>query len=436
MLCAYGDEAFQEATFAAGLLEVRGELDPNGPEADAIVKATLKDVVTHEVGHTLGLRHNFRASTIYTEAQLADAAFTRKNGLGGSVMDYNAWNIALAKEKQGEYVMSTIGPYDYWAIEYAYRPIEAGAEARELAKIAARSSEPHLAYATDEEVRSEDAADPEANSRDLGSDPLAFARHRMALSRELWERWQDRQLGPDQSRDVLFRNVVSGFSQYALAAQVATKYVGGVVYVRDYAGSTRASFTPIASARQREALKLVTEGLFRVDSFKFKPEFLTRLAADPFEEGVGEKGAFTLASRVLKVQTDVLDRLMGESVAARLLDSSFKSENGKKALSLSELYDNIQGAIWSDLKGSGDISLMRRNLQREHVKRVTYMLTRGGGGPADARSLQRENARALVAQLKTAQARPGFSKEAKAHLADSRNTLEEALKAPMQRMGA
>jgi hypothetical protein len=436
MLCAYGDEAFQEAAFASGLLEVRGALDPNGPEADAIVKATLKDVVTHEVGHTLGLRHNFRASTIYTEAQLSDAAFTRQHGLGGSVMDYNAWNIALAKEQQGEYVMSTIGPYDYWAIEYAYKPIAAESEAKELAKIAARSSEPHLAYATDEEVRAEDAADPEANSRDLGSDPLAFARRRMALSRELWERWQDKQLGPDQARDVLFRNVVSGFSQYSLAAQVAAKYVGGVVYVRDYAGSARASFTPIASERQREALKLVTEGLFRVDSFKFKPEFLTRLAADPFEEGVGEKGAFTLASRVLKVQTDVLDRLMGEPVAARLLDSSFKSENGKKALSLSELYDNLQGAIWSDLKGGGDISLMRRNLQREHVKRLTFMLTRSGGGPADARSLQRENARTLVAQLKGAQVRPGLSKEAKAHLADSQNTLEEALKAPMQRMGA
>ncbi|MEO7743658.1 MAG: zinc-dependent metalloprotease [Usitatibacter sp.] len=436
MLCAYGDEAFQEASFASGLLEVRGELDPNGPEADAIVKATLKDVVTHEVGHTLGLRHNFRASTIYTEAQLSDAAFTRKNGLGGSVMDYNAWNIALAREQQGEYVMSTIGPYDYWAIEYAYKPIAAEAEAKELAKIAARSSEPQLAYATDEEVRDENAADPEANSRDLGSDPLAFARRRMALSRELWERWQDRQLGPDKSRDVLYRNVVAGFSQYSLAAQVATKYVGGVVYVRDYAGSARASFTPIASERQREALSLVTEGLFRVDSFKFKPEFLTRLAADPFEEGVGEKGAFTLASRVLKVQTEVLDRLMGEPVAARLLDSSFKSENGKKALSLSELYDNLQGAIWSDLKGGGDISLMRRNLQREHVKRVTFMLTRSSGGPADARSLQRESARTLVAQLKKAQSRPGLSKEARAHLADSRNTLEEALKAPMQRLGA
>jgi hypothetical protein len=129
-LCSYGAEAFSEAAFASGLLEARGDLDPSGPEAEAIVKATLKDVITHEVGHTLGLRHNFRASTIYTDQQLSDAAFTRKNGLGGSVMDYNAWNIALDKEKQGEYVMSTLGPYDYWAIEYAYKPIDPSTRSR------------------------------------------------------------------------------------------------------------------------------------------------------------------------------------------------------------------------------------------------------------------------------------------------------------------
>jgi hypothetical protein len=435
-LCSYGNEAFQEASFAAGLLEARGDLDPTGPEADAIVKATLKDVVTHEVGHTLGLRHNFRASTIYTEAQISDPEFTRKNGLGGSVMDYNAWNIALDKEKQGEYVMSTLGPYDYWAIEYAYRPLARESEAKELSKIASRSTEPQLAYATDEETgMSEEAADPEVNQRDLGADPLGFAKRRMTLSRELWERWQNRELPPDEGRDILYRNVVSGFNQYALASQVATKYVGGVVYVRDHAGSTRASFTPIAPERQREALKLVTDGLFQPESFKFKPEFLTRLAADPFEAGVGERASFTLASRVLNVQSQALDRLMSDAVASRLLDGSFKASEGKKYLSLSDLYDNLQAAIWSDLKGTGDITLMRRNLQREHVRRVAFMLTRGGGSPADARALQRENARTLIAQLRTAQRRAGLSKEARAHLADSLNTLEEALKAPMQRVG-
>ena len=257
----------------------------------------------------------------------------------------------------------------------------------------------------------------------------------MQLSRELWDRWQARKLGPDDSREVLYRNVVSGFTQYALAAQVATKYVGGVVYVRDYAGSTRASFTPVEPARQREALKLVTEGLFQPDSFRFKPEFLTRVAADPFESGAGERANFTLASRVLEVQTKTLDRLMSDAVAARLLDSSLKTGDARKALSLADLYDTLQGAIWSDLKGGGDITLMRRNLQREHVKRITAMLTRGSAAaPADARALQRENARALIASLKAAHSRPGLSKEARAHVADSLNTLEEALRAPMQRM--
>ncbi len=435
-LCAYGAEAFSEAAFATGLLEARGELDPFGPEADAIVKATLKDVVTHEVGHTLGLRHNFRASTIYTEEQIADPAFTRVNGIGGSVMDYNAWNIALDKEKQGEYVMSTLGPYDYWAVEYAYRELDEANEPKELSRIAARSNEPQFAYATDEETGiGTESADPEVNQRDLGHDPLVFAKRRMALSRELWDRWQERKLADDEARDILYRNVVSGFSQYSLAAQVAAKYVGGVVYVRDHAGSPRASFTPISPERQREALKLVTQGLFQADSFKFKPEFLTRLAADPFETGAGEKAGFTLASRVLAAQTQVLDRLMSDAVATRLLDSSLKVGDARKGLSLADLYDNLQGSIWSDLKGRGDISLMRRNLQREHVRRVTYMLTRANGTPADARALQRENARSLVVQLKGAEARPGLTKEARAHLADSRNTLEEALKAPMQRVG-
>jgi hypothetical protein len=434
-LCSYGNEAFGEAAFASGLLEARGELDPSGPEAEAIVKATLKDVVTHEVGHTLGLRHNFRASTIYTEAQISDPEFTRKHGIAGSVMDYNAWNIALGKEKQGEYVMSTLGPYDYWAIEYAYKEIPAEKESAELARVAARSQEPELAFATDEETGiGVEAADPEVNQRDLGADPLAFARRRMALSRELWDRWQARKLPDDEGRDVLYRNTVSGFNQYLLASQLAAKYVGGVVYLRDHAGSPRASFTPISPERQREALKLVTEGLFRPDSFRFQPEFVARLAVDPLEAEDGNR-AFSLPGRVLSVQTQVLDRLMSDGVATRLLDSSFQVGQSKKALSLSDLYDTLQASIWSDLNGAGDISLMRRNLQREHTRRVAIALTQGFNSPADARALQREAARGLVAKLKVAEKRAGLSKEARAHLADSRHTLEEALNAPMHRVG-
>jgi hypothetical protein len=127
---------------------------------------------------------------------------------------------------------------------------------------------------------------------------------------------------------------------------------------------------------------------------------------------------------------------MSDAVATRVLDSGFKVEGGKKGLSLGELYDTLQASIWSDLKGAQDITLMRRNLQREHVRKVTIALTQPGSAPADMRALQRENARALVAQLKAVEARAGMSKEARAHVAESRHTLEEALRAPMHRVGA
>ena len=141
MLCEYADGAAQEAGFALDLLEARGAIAPDSPDADEFVNAYVKDVMMHEVGHTLGLTHNFRASTVYTNAQLADAEFTRTNGIAGSVMEYNPFNIALVGQRQGAFKMRTLGPYDYWAIEYGYSEIPPEREKDELERIASRSNE-------------------------------------------------------------------------------------------------------------------------------------------------------------------------------------------------------------------------------------------------------------------------------------------------------
>src|SRR5437868_8937026 len=172
-LCQAGEYAAQELGFAMDLLEARGDIDPDGPEAAQCVLNDLKEVVMHEVGHTLGLRHNFRASTVYTQKQLDDPDFTKTHGVAGSVMEYNAINIAQKGSMQGAYGQTTIGPYDYWAIEYGYKDVPQDGEATELKRIASRSSEPLLAFATDEDAAF--AIDPEANQADLGNDPLEFA---------------------------------------------------------------------------------------------------------------------------------------------------------------------------------------------------------------------------------------------------------------------
>jgi len=326
--------------------------------------------------------------------------------------------------------MSTLGPYDYWAIEYAYRPIDATLEKTELDKIAARSSEPQLAYGTDEDAGG-NVADPEVNLFDLGADPLAYFRKRLALSRELWARLQARQLKAGENYESLRRSFDYGFTQFAGTVPIAVKYVGGERFLRDHAGTTRATFTPVSLQHQREALKIIADSLFAIDSFKFSPELISRLGVDHFDPSTGQD--VSVANRVLAVQTMALDQLMTDAVASRLLNAQEKIADGRKLLSLSELYETLQNTVWSELKSGKDIPGMRRNLQREHLRRLANALLRPSAAMlADARSLQRENAIQLQGKLRAAMGRP-MSREAKAHLAESLNTLSEALKAPLLR---
>ena len=190
-----------------------------GPEAQKYVLATLKDVVTHEVGHTLGLQHNFRASTIYTQKQLEDPAFTHANGIGGSVMDYNAINLALGEREAGRLRDADDRPVRLLGDRVRVQADRARSkEKAELAKIAARSDEPQLAFANDVDAGFGGAAegmDPQVNRRDLGSDPLEFATRRLKLSRELWTRLQDRKL----ARRAELRSVAAQFRRRPDAAR-------------------------------------------------------------------------------------------------------------------------------------------------------------------------------------------------------------------------
>ncbi len=101
LACNHMNESAREMHFAMDLLEARG-LAMDGPEAEAVAQAYVKDVIMHEVGHTLGFQHNFRSSGIYTLKQIQDPAFTKQNGITGSVMDYTPFNISAKGEPQGE----------------------------------------------------------------------------------------------------------------------------------------------------------------------------------------------------------------------------------------------------------------------------------------------------------------------------------------------
>jgi hypothetical protein len=435
-LCDHAEAAAQELHYALDLLEARG-LELDTPEAEALAQAYLKDVIMHEVGHTLGLRHNFRASTMYDLKQIQDPNFTKINGVATSVMDYTPFNISPKGEKQGEYVMSTIGAYDYWAIEFGYKQFSPGQEAQGLAQILAKASQPELQFDSDEDAGfgSMGGVDPMVNRFDLGADPLAYYKQRMKLSRELWDRLQNMNLATGESYERLTRSFRSGFNQLNRVAPLAAKYIGGVHIRRERAGSKNAVFEPVSAAKQKEALALITKDFFGTDSFKFKPEFIARLATDRFERTMSDGSMQTsVALLVAGVQKGILDHVYSPAVATRLAEVGMKVNDPKETLGLSDVYDTIQEAIWSEAKTGQETSLIRRNLQREQLRRMTDVLVKPAGPwPADARSIMRENARQLAGTLEKVLAKPSLSKTTRAHYADALDAINVTLKASVQR---
>ena len=442
-LCLNADQTAEQMGYALDVLAARGDIEPESPLTEQFVLDFLTHVTMHEVGHTLGLRHNFRGSRVYSEAQLSDPEFTRSHGLGGSVMDYMAVNLASPGAAPVAPFQTRLGPYDYWAIEYAYKPITADGERgerTELERIAARSGEPELAYGTDEDNFL--GIDPDTLMFDLGSDSLAFAAKRLAIARDLFKRQETRALPPDQDYAVLRRSLGYAINDAARAVGVLARQIGGVRTLRDFPGSGRDPLQPVPVGTQREALAQLSQGLLAADSFTVSPALQRRLAPDFQERGdtLGRGASvatdFSLTQRVLDLQRALLNQLMSDTVAARVIDSQGKVERRAEAFQLSELYGRLERDIWSELMAGGDIPAPRRELQREHLNRVAALLLRpGGAGRADARSLVRAQSKALLVRLNAAALRRSLGADTQAHLQDCVATLTQALSAPVLRIG-
>jgi hypothetical protein len=446
MRCLHGELAAEQLGYALDVMEARGDIDPDSPMAQQFVLDYVKEAIMHEVGHTLGLRHNFRASRAYTEAQLSDPEFTRANGTTGSVMEYNAVNLPLPGQTGGVPFQTALGPYDYWAIEYAYKPMAAGTtpaqERAELQRIAARGNEPLLAFGTDEDIFF--GLDPETIQLDLGSDPVAFAAKRLEIARDLFRRQESRVLSPERDYAVLRRSLGFALADVTRAMGVLARQIGGVRTLRDFPGSGRDPLQPVAADVQRQSLDLMTRAVLSSEALSISPALQRRLAPDYLDraESTGGPTDFALPQRLLELQRAVLAYLLSDGVAARVLDSVSKFDRQAQGFQLSELYQRLSEDVWSELgsKGSAPAAIAppRRDLQRDYLNRVAFGLLRPSpGARADARGFLRVQARALLARLESAQkrtARPGsVDAETQAHLADSADTLRQALAASIQR---
>ena len=445
--CDFADGAVRDAEFAFDLLVGRG-MDPHGSEAEKFIQDFLREISAHEVGHTLGLRHNFRASTIHSWEQAQDASVTSRDGLTGSVMDYIPTNIAARGTKQGEYHQSTVGPYDMWAIEYAYKPVGAPsmeAEEPELRKIASRAAEPLLAYDTDEDAGFGPGLDmdPVVNRFDLGTDPLKYYSHRVSLAKEIWTNMEQRLEKPGEGYQVLRRSFNGALGQTSQALFLASKYIGGVYHYRSHVGDPggRLPFQPVPAEKQRHALQLLRDSLFSPNAFQFSPRLLNKLQNERFinfSTFTPSRQDVAIHAAVLSLQRNVMDRLFHPILLSRVQDSEVKVAPPAAPFTLGELFIGVQDSIWAETKAPGmslSINSYRRSLQREHLRKMIGMVLRDAAVPEDARTMARYNLVSLRTQLQGTLAKPGIKMpvEVRAHLSESIARIDETLKAGMQR---
>jgi hypothetical protein len=443
--CQHEANGAEQLNLGLDVLQAQGVIDPDSPQVKAFVLAYLKDTTMHEVGHTLGLRHNFRASRWRTAEELSDPVLTTEHGNSASVMDYAPINLPLPGHKAAAPFQTTLGPYDYWAIEYGYKTLPAdAAEAKSaLQAIAQRSADPAqseaLAYGTDEDNLY--GLDPQALTFDLGRDPVVFARNRLTIVRDLFERQAQRQLTPQDEANLLRRSVGYGLRELSRTSQILLRQVGGLLTRRDAPGSGRALLDPLPFEQQRAALDLLTHDFLSPQALSLPPELLRKLAPDYLEREDGGDGIntpatnFSLADQQLGLQREVLGTLMSEALAERLLDNIDKTrDRDANPLTVRELHRKLYEAVWPEQAVHSANASASRNLQRDYVNRLASALVRGGSSRADVRALLRLQASTLLKRLRVQHDTDPRSTAA-AHRQDCIDTLQAALQASVVRAG-
>jgi hypothetical protein len=319
-------------------------------------------------------------------------------GLGGSVMDYNPANLMPKRSTQGDYFSTTIGPYDMWAIEYAYKPLSGGTEGEvaELKKIAARDGEAGLAYSTDEDTRGIDP-DPLSNRFDMSKDPIAYAKIRAELISELWPKIVDEVTKEGDGYQKARRAFGVLLGNHGQAMYFASRYVGGLYVNRSHKGDKdgQPPFVVVEAAKQREALGLLEEQVFNDKPFQFPPDLYNRLASTRWlhwGSDIAVRPDYPVHEVISLWQQRILSQLLSSLTLERLHDSELKLAADQDALTVPELLNRLTKAIYAEVDKTSDgeytnrkpaISSLRRNLQRVYLQRLAALAMGNTPAPQD-----------------------------------------------------
>ncbi len=342
---------------------------------ESFIGPLIAELTCHEVGHTLGLRHNFKASSLHSMAAINSEKLKGKQTIASSVMDYLPVNINYKDgEIQGDYTMLGVGPYDIWAIEYGYTQTESN-----LKSILARVAEPELQYATDEDTF---GPDPFARRYDFSNDPLDYANNQMRIARHNRERIIDKLVKDGDSWSKTRRAYEMTLAMQTRSVSMMANWLGGAFIYRDKKGDKgdRLPIEVVPAAKQRDALNFVIENTFKDEAFGLTQDLLRRMTVDKWWDDISSvltDPTWPIHDRIMGIQAYTLASLMYPTTLRRIYDNEFMVPADEDAITLPELLDTVADAVWSELDEKPGkkytarepmISSLRRNLQREHME--------------------------------------------------------------------
>lgn len=395
---------------------------------DEIMGQLVRFVSSHEVGHTLGLPHNFGSSYAYPVDSLRSPSFTKRmGGTAPSIMDYARFNYIAQPGDEGVILYPGIGEYDKWAIKWGYTWFDNKSpeeEAKTLNKWAIeRAGNPVYFYGQ----QSTTLIDPRSQSEDLGNDAIKASKYGIANLKRIVpniEKWTYEEGQPYSNLQELYAEVLTQWNRYMGHVRSS---IGGIYKNDKTYEQSGPVYTHVPEAKQKASLRFINEEAFVTPKW-----ILDNKTLNKFDNA-------TIVERIRRTQVGVLNGILDFNRLSRVIDNSAK--NGKEAYSMEELFSDLRNGIWSELKTGGNMDTYRRNLQRAYIERMAYLLNDNEPGssvlasvgvqPIDAsqsdiRPIVRFELKQLAIQIRTAQTR--FSNTVlKSHLADVLVRIDTAL---------
>ncbi len=385
-------------------------------------KQFLTYLILHEMGHTLGLNHNMKATQMLSPLDVNNKELTRKIGLMGSVMDYPAINVALDRNKQGDYYTTRTGPYDLWAIEYGYKPFSEAGEDDGLNRILSRSNEPQLAFGNDgDDMRSPGKGiDPRVNIFDMSNDVMAYAEDRFKLVNQLMGKMLSKYVKPGQSYAELRARYITLNAQRTNMVNAVSRYVGGVFVDRSFPEqkSTSKPYTPVPLAQQKKAIELINKYIFAPNAFEGDYTLLPYMQWQRRgfnQPATGED--FKETSAMLVTQVSALAQILHPATLTRITNTRLYGNQ----YSVADVMNDLQKGIF-DADINGNVNVQRQYLQSTFVKGMASMLD----APMDevSKAATRNTLKKIKARL---QAATSTNEETKAHRANLIYMIDEAM---------